>query len=328
VTGSPPPQLGIFLDFRNPPPWERPWPDHYRYHLELIEAAEQLGADSVWVSEHHRFPDGYLPQPLTMAAAIAARTSRLRIGTAIVQAPIRHPVHLAEEIAVVDILSAGRLEVGLGAGYSADEFELFDTDGERAVGRTAEAYRAVRRLLDEDGITPRPVQRPFPLWLGFRGPRGARLAGELGAGLLDLGPATVTEYLAGRTASGRDPAGAAVGGVVDVVVADDPEHAWARVLPHYLYQLNTYRRARGRPELDAAGIGDRTARDRPRGTAVNLAVLSVDEASDLLVERVCGVPARHVYTWGTVAGMPADLAHRHLELLLGPVRARLYGRTA
>ncbi len=316
-------QLGIFLDFRNPPPWQRPWVDHYRYHLDLIAEAERLGSGSVWVSEHHNFPDGYLPQPLTMAAAIAVRTSRMRIGTAIVQAPIRHPVHLAEEIAVVDLLSGGRLEVGLGAGYSAEEFALFDTDGERLLSRTEQVYRRVRQLLDGDGVTPGPAQRPFPLWLGFHGKVGARHAGQLGAGLLDLTPATVAEYLLGWEEAGRDRAGAAVAGVVDVVVADDPEHTWQRVLPHYLYQLNTYRRARGRADVPASEIGDRQAVSRPSGTAVRLAVLSMEEAVELFRERTAGVPAAHVYTWGTVAGMPEEIAYRHLELLLGPVQERL-----
>jgi alkanesulfonate monooxygenase SsuD/methylene tetrahydromethanopterin reductase-like flavin-dependent oxidoreductase (luciferase family) len=317
------PRVGIFLDFRNPPPWERPWIDHYRYQLDLVAEAERRGAGSVWVSEHHNFPDGYLPQPLTIAAAIAVRTSRLRIGTAIVQAPIRHPVHLAEEIAVVDILSGGRLEVGLGAGYSAAEFALFDTDGDRRLSRTAAVYGRVRELLDDDGITPRPVQRPFPLWLGLHGPVGARRAGELGAGLLDLSPATVAQYRAGWNDSGRDPAAATVAGVVDVLLADDPERTWERVLPHYRYQLNTYRQAHGRGDLAADEIGDRRAVSRPKGTAVKLAVLSVDEAVDVLSDRIRGLPAVHVYTWGTVAGMPDDIAYRHLELLLGPVRERI-----
>jgi alkanesulfonate monooxygenase SsuD/methylene tetrahydromethanopterin reductase-like flavin-dependent oxidoreductase (luciferase family) len=321
----PPPrtQLGVFFDFRNPPPWQRPWVDHYRYQLDLIAEAERRGAGSVWVSEHHNFPDGYLPQPLTIAAAIAVRTSRLRIGTAIVQAPIRHPAHLAEEIAVVDILSGGRLEVGLGAGYSAAEFALFDTDGDRLLSRTADVYRRVRDLLDDDGVTPRPVQRPFPLWLGFHRPVGARRAGQLGAGLLDLSPETVAEYRAGWNDSGRDPAAATVAGVVDVLVADDPDHTWERVLPHYLYQLNTYRQAHGRGDLSADEIGDRLATSRPKGTAVKLAVLSVDEAVAVLSDRIRGVPAAHVYTWGTVAGMAEDIAYRHLELLLGPVRERI-----
>ncbi len=94
----------------------------------MCEESERLGADSVWFSEHHRFEDCYLPQPLTLAAAAAARTVRVRLGTGILIAPLRKTAQLAEEAAVVDIISGGRLDLGLGAGYRAPEFDLFGAD--------------------------------------------------------------------------------------------------------------------------------------------------------------------------------------------------------
>src|SRR5690349_4941501 len=113
-------KVGIYFDLRNPG-GQRPWPDVYGSALETIEEAERLGADSVWLTEHHQFDDGYLPQPLVFAAAVAARTRRVRIGTAVVLAPLKPAVELAEQAAIVDILSSGRLELGLGAGYGKDE---------------------------------------------------------------------------------------------------------------------------------------------------------------------------------------------------------------
>jgi alkanesulfonate monooxygenase SsuD/methylene tetrahydromethanopterin reductase-like flavin-dependent oxidoreductase (luciferase family) len=113
-------KVAIYFDLRNPGGWERPWPALYRDALDLIVEAEQLGIDSVWFSEHHFFPDGYLPQPLTMAAAVAARTTRVGIGTAILVAPLHHPLELAEQAAVVDILSDGRLTIGLNACASSE----------------------------------------------------------------------------------------------------------------------------------------------------------------------------------------------------------------
>src|SRR4029079_333378 len=80
-------KVGLYLDLRNPPASRQHWHRLYDFTLELCEEAERLGADSVWLSEHHLFEDGYLTQPLTYAAAIAARTSRVRIGTAVVIAP-------------------------------------------------------------------------------------------------------------------------------------------------------------------------------------------------------------------------------------------------
>ena len=123
IEGFEPLKVGLFFDLRNPPGWRRPWADHYAATLELIEGAEAKGADAVWLSEHHFFEDGYLPQPLTFAAAVAARTARVRIGTAITIAALRHPLHLAEEAAIVDILSAGRVELGIGASYRIPYYE-------------------------------------------------------------------------------------------------------------------------------------------------------------------------------------------------------------
>ncbi|HEX3947260.1 MAG TPA: LLM class flavin-dependent oxidoreductase, partial [Acidimicrobiales bacterium] len=311
-------RLGIFLDLRNPQPWRRPWADHYRQQLDLIVEAERLGAGSVWITEHHRFDDGYLPQPLVLAAAIAARTNTIRIGTAIVLAPLRHPAHIAEEAAVADLVSGGRVEVGLGAGYSVEEYEMFGADLDRRFRTTDETYLEVRRLLDEDGVTPPPLQRPFPLWLGYQGPRNARRAGRLGAGLLTLNPEAYSNYLEGLTEGGHDPATARVGGVVDVIVADDPEAAWERVVPHYLHQLNTYRAISGGTPLTPEDLGNRSGVPKAGGkVSVRLAVVSVEEAIEQFELRTAGLPVVHAYSWGTVAGMPDDLSLRHIQLLLG-----------
>src|SRR5919201_6577001 len=109
--------VGIYFDLRNPPAWPTDPARLYGFTLELCEEADALGCHSIWLSEHHLFDDGYLPQPLTFAAAVAARTKRARIGTAIAIAPLHHPSTLAEQAAVLDILSGGRVDVGIGAGY-------------------------------------------------------------------------------------------------------------------------------------------------------------------------------------------------------------------
>ena len=93
-------KVGLYLDVRNPEHWHRPWRDVYAQALELCVEGERLGADSVWVSEHHFFDDGYISQPLTFAAAVAARTTRVRIGTAIYIAGLRPAAHILEEAAI------------------------------------------------------------------------------------------------------------------------------------------------------------------------------------------------------------------------------------
>ena len=118
-------RVGLYYDLRNPPPWSRDWAAFYAGVLENIERAEQQGIGSIWVTEHHSFEDGYIGQPLQFCAAIASRTSRVRIGTAVLLAPLHPAIDIAEQSAMVDILSNGRLELGIGAGYRVPEFDLY-----------------------------------------------------------------------------------------------------------------------------------------------------------------------------------------------------------
>jgi alkanesulfonate monooxygenase SsuD/methylene tetrahydromethanopterin reductase-like flavin-dependent oxidoreductase (luciferase family) len=185
------------------------------------------------------------------------------------------------------------------------------------------AFDQVRQLLDEGGVTPAPLQRPFPLWLGHSLPAGARWAGRRGAGLLSIKRPAVSAYLEGLKDGGHDPATARLGGGTEIVVADDPERAWATVAPHYRYQLNSYLAAAGRPPLAEADLGDRQANGRRPGALINIVVLTPDEAVASVRGRIDGLPAEHIYTWATIAGMPEDLAARHRELWLGPVRQAL-----
>jgi len=322
-----PMKLGLYLDMRNPDPWRRPWAEHYARTLERVVEAERLGADSVWLSEHHLFDDGYLPQPLTLAAAIAARTERLRIGTAVLLAALRPPILIAEEAAIVDLVSGGRLELGFGAGYSAPEYEAYGADITRRYGRTDAAVAEVRRLLDEDVVTPPAVQRPIPIWLGYQGPQGAGRAGRLGVGLLSLERSLLEPYGDGLAEGGHDPGAARMGGMLDLIVADDPPAALERILPHYAHQLNTYRRAAvagtGQPEPREITVEKLAEGISTTGQLPGLSVLTPGEAVTMITERTAGLPVEHVYVWASVAGMADDLVERHLELLLTQVRPAL-----
>ena len=165
------PRVGLYFDLRNPPAWEVPWAQHYARALETMEQAEALGASALWLTEHHFFADGYLPQPLTMAAAVAARTTRVRIGTAVYLPLLRNPVQVAEEAAIVDILSGGRLDLGIGVGYQPAEFAAF---GARMNRRFADLESHVGALRSPAGpVTPKPIQVTAPVVGGFsRAPRG------------------------------------------------------------------------------------------------------------------------------------------------------------
>jgi alkanesulfonate monooxygenase SsuD/methylene tetrahydromethanopterin reductase-like flavin-dependent oxidoreductase (luciferase family) len=99
--------FGLFYDFRNPTAWKRPFTQIYGEIFEQIRWADQHGFDNVWLSEHHLVEDGYAPSILPIAAAIAAQTKTIRIGTAIMILPLHNPIRVAEDAATVDVISGG-----------------------------------------------------------------------------------------------------------------------------------------------------------------------------------------------------------------------------
>jgi alkanesulfonate monooxygenase SsuD/methylene tetrahydromethanopterin reductase-like flavin-dependent oxidoreductase (luciferase family) len=320
-------RIGLYLDLRNPPEWRRPWARHYRESLELAVEADRLGIGSVWLSEHHLFEDGYLTQPLTFASAVAARTRSARIGTAVLLAALRHPRHVAEEAAVVDLVSDGRLDLGIGAGYRIPEYEAFGADISRRYALTDAAVAEIRSLLEDHEAVPPSVQRPIPLWLGYQGPQGARRAGRLGVGLLSLDRRLLEPYHQGLAEAGLSPAAARMGGMVDIVVADDPEKAFDTILPYYAYQANSYRRyaveGTGNPPPRQLTVDKLRAGIQQRGHIPGLRVLTPDEAIAAITEQVAGLPVEHVYCWASIAGMPDELVTRHAELLASRVAPAL-----
>jgi len=320
-------KLGLYFDLRNPAPWARPWPEVYGRALDLVVEAERLGAASVWFSEHHLFSDGYLPQPLTFAAAAAARTTRVRIGTAVLLAALRPAALVAEEAAVIDQISGGRLELGIGAGYSVPEYELYNADITKRYGLTDAAVAEIRRLLDDGIVTPPAAQNPFPIWLGYQGPQGAKRAGRLGVGLLSLDRALLDPYREGLVEGGHDPATARTGGMLDIIVADDPEAAFERILPHYAHQLNSYRAAAvagsGRDAPKEITVEKLRSGAAQKGQIPGLRVLTPSDAVNAIREATDGSPVEHVYLWASVAGMPDDLVERHVELTCTQVAPNL-----
>jgi len=320
-------RIGIYLDVRNPPPWHRPWAAVYRWTLELAEQAEAWGADSAWTTEHHFFEDGYLPQPLTLAAALAARTTRMRLGTAVLLAPLRPAVHIAEEAAVVDLISDGRLDLGLGAGYRTAEFEAYGADIE-ARYRTVDAHvRQIRALLGEGGVTPPPVQSPLQLWIGYLGPKGARRAGRMGEGLLSLVPGTTEPYLQGLAEAGHPPSTARIAGLVYALVADDPDEAWSVVGPHVAYQLHSYERhflegssTPASPPAQPSELRTMGLASPHPGVFPAFVVVTPGQAVEMLRRYAPSGVRSEAFFFATIGGMPDELAARHVELLCTTVR--------
>ena len=175
-----------------------PWDGFERGGADALcaqaERAEQLGFHSFWLPEGHFSGAAAIPQPLLWHAAIAARTARLRLGTTSYLLPIRHPLQVAEEVAVLDRLSGGRVILGVGRGFRKALFAAFDVDRSTkrdlfeaalAVMRDAWAGRPVTPESDTPGapsvLAPRPVQDPHPpIWVAAFGPKALEQAGRLG----------------------------------------------------------------------------------------------------------------------------------------------------
>jgi alkanesulfonate monooxygenase SsuD/methylene tetrahydromethanopterin reductase-like flavin-dependent oxidoreductase (luciferase family) len=319
--------IGVWFDLRNPPGWRQDPARLYGFTLELCEEAERLGAGSVWFSEHHGFEDGYLPQPLTFAAAAAARTRSVRIGTGILIAPLRKTAQLAEEAAVVDIISGGRLDLGLGAGYRVTEFELFDAvhaDRYRILDRQV---GELRRLWGAAGLTPRPIQERLPIWLGLQGPKGARRAGLMGEGLLTAAAGSWPHYRDGLAEGGHDPATARMSGGIQAYVTDDPERDWPLVAPHIAYNQDSYRK------YMVEGTGDPVPRPvdperlrsrRPDGRPLSYFVFGTpEEVAEAIRDYTGAAPVRTVWLGGSIAGFPEDLALRNVRAICTRLRPLL-----
>ena len=136
-------RFGLWYDFRNPEQWHQPADRLYREILDQIAWGENNGFDDVWLSEHHFIDDGYLPSILPAAAAIAARTERIRIASGVLLMPFHNPIRLAEDIATVDIISGGRFELGVGIGFKQEEFAGFGVSSKERGKRTDQASAAL-----------------------------------------------------------------------------------------------------------------------------------------------------------------------------------------
>ncbi len=310
--------VGIYFDLRNPGQWAVDPSRLHGFTLEMCEEAESLGCTSIWFSEHHLFSDGHLTQPLTMAAAVAARTKKPRIGTAIVIAPLHHPAELAEQATLVDILSGGRLDLGLGAGYRVPEFELYGADISKRYTLNDRRVRELRRLWD-GVITPAAVQERIPLWLGYQGPKGAKRAGRMGELLLSADASLWAPYRDGLVEGGHDPAAGRMAGGINGWVSDDPEADWPVVSKYVAHQFDSYRQhmVEGTDQPSPRPIDpDRLLSREPFRSPLGYFVLGTPED---VAERIAGLstgaPIDTVFFFASIGGMPEDFVARHVRTI-------------
>jgi probable F420-dependent oxidoreductase len=186
-------KFGLYSSIASPPQGE-----HLDRCIDEVIAEAQLaetsGFDSCFFGEHHQDKDGFLPSPLIVATAVAAHTTRLRVGTSVILLPLHHPVRVAEDVITLDLVSKGRVILGVGIGYQAADFRAFAVPMEHRVTLFEEGVEIIRQCwtgerfsfrgkhytLEDVQIRPRPFQRPAPpLWIGASVPAAARRAGRL-----------------------------------------------------------------------------------------------------------------------------------------------------
>ncbi len=334
---SPALRFGLWYAFRNPAAWRRPYPELYTAVLDQIAYAEGLGYDDVWLTEHHFCEDGHAPSILPLAAAVAVRTERVRIGTGVLLLPLHDAVRVAEDGATVDILSNGRFELGVGVGYRPQEFDGLGISRRDRATRTDEGLEVIRRLweggpVDYEGrhytlrdvtLAPPPVQRPRPpLWVGGFAPAAQRRAARLADGYIGTGEMTEPARLYRDACAAEGVAPRLAGGHFWLIVSRDPEATFRAVGPHVLYQIQHYARWAEEAGMELFPYVETPEAVRELGL---LEIVTPTEAVDRIGAYAEATGIERYYTWTVPPGYPAERMNEHLQLFAEEVTPKFRG---
>jgi alkanesulfonate monooxygenase SsuD/methylene tetrahydromethanopterin reductase-like flavin-dependent oxidoreductase (luciferase family) len=243
--------FGLRFDFRNPEFTGIRAADQYSAALEMAEWADQRGALTLTVSEHHGSADGYLPSPLPMLAAMAARTTNARLMVAALIAPFYDPLRLAEDLVVLDHLSKGRVDLIVAGGYVRDEFAMYGVPMNERGKRVTEVVTTLKAAFtgepfDYRGrvaqVTPAPYRPGGPsITMGGSGEAAARRAARIADGFLPSVPEAWPFYQDELAKLGRpDPGPCPIGANRTVALAEDSDKGWDQMAPYFLHEMNAY----------------------------------------------------------------------------------------
>jgi alkanesulfonate monooxygenase SsuD/methylene tetrahydromethanopterin reductase-like flavin-dependent oxidoreductase (luciferase family) len=298
----------------------------YRAAIEMAEWGERHGAALAMVSEHHASSDGYLPAPLVLASALAARTTKLPIQVAALLVPLHDPIELAEQMAVLDILSGGRVSYVCALGYRPEEYAMFGRDIRQRGKRMEACLAALKRAWSGEPFeyegrrvhaTPRPLTPGGPpLFMGGNVPEAVRRAARFGMGMLTMGghPELEALYRAACAEYGTQPQ-LFINPVGDApstcFVARDVDKAWREIGPYMLHDAQMYGSwLAGLSSITKSAAASVEALRAENG---NYRIFTPDEAAlrirkqgMLMLQPLCG-------------GLPPELAWQSLELLASEV---------
>lgn len=324
-------EFGYLYDFRNPPQWEKPWGQRYEEILDVIAWSEQAGFAEAWVPEHHMAADGYMPSPLIAMTAIAARTSKIRIGSGIALAPLHNPVRFATDCAVLDIFSGGRIDIGLAIGYRKRETAAFGVDFTKRGKIFDEWLQIVSALFAGETVTFNgdhfkidgarlmpPAQQRIPLYIGGFADKSVERVIRYGDGYIGNDEGCIA-YANKLRETGGDLAAAKVKitGIL-TVIAEDPDAAMDELAPYYHYVNNSYGEwfFEDKVHADSHALKPMSLEEfKASGT---LQVLTPDDAIAMFKDLRTKVPLDQ-YMFAMPPGLPADRFVHYAEIVANKV---------
>lgn len=337
------PTFGLWYDFRNPARWRQPLERLYRETIDQAVWAEQLGFGSAWVSEHHFADDDYVSSPLTVAAAIGARTSSMRVGTNIVVAALHDPVRLAEDATAISLMTGGRFELGVGLGYHEREFTAFGRRLKQRPSLLEDSIAVIRRAwsgsderfegkrFSSPGMAVTPVPETVPrLLIGAQSEVGIDRAARLADGVITLANDHFRWYLDAVARHGKNIDDARIYASQWVIIAEDPERVWAEVGERALYQMNEYI-AWG--SFEGAGVPSEFASPQVLLDAGLYRLMDASMAVDDLVALATATPQiRDFHYWAQLPGESVESGSARIQYMadnvIPQVNARLSERMA
>jgi alkanesulfonate monooxygenase SsuD/methylene tetrahydromethanopterin reductase-like flavin-dependent oxidoreductase (luciferase family) len=315
--------FGLRFDLRMPPWAPGTRSDRYRAAIDMAAWADSLGFVTVVLSEHHGSPDGYLPSPLPMAAAMASRTENMRINIAAMVSSFHDPLRLAEDVAVVDLISGGRLDLVLTNGYVGAEFDMFDMPLSGRAARTTELVTTLKQAWTGEPfefrgrtvqVLPTPAQPGGPaIALGGSVEAAARRAARIADGFMPSTPEIWDFYVDEMIKLGKPDPGPHFGGDTSVIhVASDPDEGWAELAPYAMHETNAY----GRWSSDA-GLGTQTGFDvwEDSDALRESGQYRVLTPAELVEELTAKGPFAFCMFHPLVGGLPPELAWKSLKLV-------------
>ena len=304
-----------------------PAPDLYGAALDMVEWAETRGCVNVTVCEHHASEDGYLPSPMLLAGAMAARTQQVGITVAVALLPLYNEIRLAEELAVLDNVSRGRVSLIAAIGYRPIEYEMHGVDYHRRGKIADEKLGVLLRAktgepFEHEGrrihVTPTPLTPGGPMvaW-GGGSPPAARRAGRHGIGFMAQGGGEALRevYEEAAREAGHEPGMCMIPSPANpntIFVANDVDRAWEELGPHLMHDVRSYA-AWNEGNTGTASLSFVDTVEALRAENRSHRILTVEEAIEF-IRAGAPLPLHPL-----IGGLPPETAWRYLRIVVDDV---------